>query len=182
MDRPLAFWLKAALVGLVVALAAAAVGAVWLSLMTGFDQLAKRGLALFAPHRVAQGATLTLVYLGFFALFLIPFAMTLVPASYALAARAARDPGVGRVIFVFLAMLGGTFGPWLVEQGLIALRDWRGLSSGVRPLQLSELFIPFGLLAAPVGAWFVWPVLRRMDQRMRRPAPPSPSPLPAEAS
>jgi hypothetical protein len=181
MERPPAFWLKAALLGLAAALAVALAAAVLLSLAAGVDQLQRRGLAIISLVSAGKGVTLAAVYMGFFALFLIPFAMLLVPACYGLAARVAegvRSSGAGRVAFALLAMLGGTFGPWLVEQGLIRLPEALGRGSGMRALQLSELFIPFGLIGAPLAAWLLWPMLRRIDQP---PAPVSNTSMASEA-
>ncbi len=169
MGRPAAFWLKAALLGLAAALAVALAAAVGLSLLAGLDQLQRRGVAVVSLVSAGKGFTLAFVYMGFFALFLIPFAMLLVPACYVLAARVAdgvRSDSMGRSAFAFFAMLGATFGPLAVEQGLIRLQEALGRGSGVRALQLSEMFIPFGLIGAPLAAWLLWPVLARMDRTM----------------
>jgi hypothetical protein len=157
------FWLRAAGLGLGAAFVCAMTAAAMFALSVGVEQINARGWSVLSGALLAKGFALVVIYAGFLAAFLIPFAVVIVPACYWLARKLA-DGLAGRMLFAFLAMLAGTFGPVAVERGLIALQAWRGESSGVRELQLSEYFTAYGLAAAPVGAFLLWPLLRRMER------------------
>jgi hypothetical protein len=159
---PLRFWLRAAGLGLIAAFACAMLAAGLFSMAAGVDHVADRGWSVLTGAMIAKGMTLTFIYMAFLSLFLIPFAVAVTPVCYWLA-RKLGDGGAGRMLFALFAMVFCTAGPVLLERGLIALQRWRGLSSGVRELQLAEYFTAYGLLAAPLTAFILWPLLRRME-------------------
>jgi hypothetical protein len=163
--RRITFWLYGGLIGILAALLAAMAVATGLTLVAGADQAVRRGLSMLSLVSVAKAFALLAVYTTYFALFIVPFSALAVPVCYRLAVRVAAGTGwEARLLFVTLAVIFGTAGPYLVENAAWTVYKMANPGAFGVPT-MWPVFTTFGLFAAPVAALAIWPLMRRVDAK-----------------
>jgi hypothetical protein len=147
------FWLAAALIGAATAPLAGVIGAAMVVVLSA----AKSGLAGTGAW-IKPDSTAMLFSLGFtFALPLAPVTAACVPLAY----RSARMRGRGaRTAFIALAAFLGLVMPMLIGAA-VSLALW---NEGA--VTIGALYGILGLGIAPICALLIWPLLRRMDERV----------------
>jgi hypothetical protein len=144
------FWVLAALIGIATAPLAGLVGAALIvAFAVGQSALAGTG-AWIKMENAWMLFTLGFVY----ALPLAPISALCVPLAY----RSAANSAHGRRQFMTFAAFAGLIAP-MAAGGLVSVA-----ARQLGPLTIGALYGLLGVILAPVCAWLIWPVLRKMDE------------------
>jgi hypothetical protein len=145
------FWLLATLIGIGIAPLAGALGA---ALVTIYITVSSR-LGGKVAWNVLDDAGIIFILGVVLALPLAPVTAASVPLIYGWAmGRGARK----RLAFMALAAFVGVTAPILIAV-IVSVALWK-----TDPLSVGGLYGLIGLFVAPLCAWLVWPILRRLDR------------------